>query len=472
MSLGALEKTLHQACGVVPRALLVVGFSGGPDSLALLHALHALGQPVLAAHLDHGLRPESASDADLANQLAAAFGVPFTSDRADVASHAAAHKQSTEEAARELRYRFLFRVAEERGAQAVAVAHNADDQTETVLMHLLRGAGPAGLRGMAARLLPNPWSAQLPLVRPLLFTRRLEILDYCAVHDLHSILDASNQDQTYFRNHLRHELLPLLESYAPGFGKRLNQTADLISADFALIEQIAEDAWRRCLSLSGSNHLRLDRAALRAEPFALQRAVIRRAFATLRPQTSDLDFPAVERALQAAFSPADTAPVDWLAGLFVMAEGQHLWIAAWEADLPVDWPQAPETPLHIETPADLQLGPGWIFTAEVAEFSGPDVKQSDHGFEAQLDLARTGEDLTLRRRKPGDRFQPLGLDGGSMKLSDFMINEKLPQRARETWPLVCKGDDIVWVPGYRLAHPYRLQPRSRKALRLRLLRSA
>ncbi len=472
MDLQKLRQALTEDCGLSLEDTVVLGFSGGPDSLTLLSLLRELGVPVIAAHYDHGLRPESADDAVAAGKLAAALGARFDTAKGDVATFAQENGQSIEEAARNLRYAYLFTLAEREGAQAVLVAHNADDQAETVLMHLLRGAGPAGLRGMQARLLPNSWSASVPLIRPLLSTWRSQIEAYVDEKGSSPILDPSNKKTVFFRNKLRLEALPFLEQLAPGFRARLNQTAELVAIDQALIEALAAEAWRRCLVARDQDFVRLDRAALLAEPLALQRAVMRRAAGELLPAMRDLDYAAIERAVHAV-RPGQPGKQDWLGGLSILVEASSVWIAANEAKLPADWPQAPEHTVSIDLPASMQLG-DWRLTADEALVE-PGATAPAVPFQAWLDLGldyggANGAALTLRRRRDGGRFQPLGLEQGSQKLSDFFVNEKVPARARAAWPLVTNGDEIVWVPGYRLAHPYRLRPDSKRALRLALVK--
>jgi len=463
-----LQVVLRESCDVGPDQMMVLGFSGGPDSLALLHALHAVGQPLIAAHLDHGLRPESAGEAKQAGQVAASFGVPFFSERLDVKAYAKEQGLSIEEAARELRYRFLFHVAAKNGAEVVTVAHNADDQVETVLMHLLRGAGSAGLRGMAPRLLPNPWSMEVALVRPLLRTWRREILEYCTAYGLQPVLDPSNQDVRFFRNRLRHELLPQLESVAPGFKRRLTQSAELLAADYDVLASLAGQAWDRCLAERGEGYLQFERHSFLAEPLALQRAVLRRALAELRPQQRDLDFGGVQRALELITNGSKATPADWLAGLFVLVESNAVWIADWAATLPARWPQAPERAIHLEVPLDLALNSGWQLLGHEGHSQEPGEWEQNNDFHARLDLDKIGDELILRRPKKGDRFQPLGMEAGSLKISDLFTNEKLPRRARSAWPLVCRGEEIVWVPGYRLSHAFRLRRESKRILQLTL----
>lgn len=465
MPFDGLAASLNVTGGLDPARPSVLGFSGGPDSAALLHALHAAGWPLLVAHLDHGLRPESVAEARAAAETAAGYGLPFFTERADVAARAERAGQSIEEAARAARYEFLFRVAGQQGAQAVLTAHTADDQSETILMHLLRGAGPAGLRGMPARLLPNPWSEDIPLVRPLLQVSREEVLAYCSQHSLQPLHDPSNTDPAFFRNKLRHEMLPLMESYAPGFKRRLRQTGELLAADVALIDELTASAWRRCLAQRGPGFVGLQRTALQAEPLALQRGVLRRAAGELRPQQRDVSYAQVEHALE-AIAAGHSVAQDWFAGLVVLVEGDMAWLAERKAELPAAWPQAPESAMHIEAPGSALLNGGWRLDLAEGE---PPAGRADNAdrYQAWLDLERSGAELTLRRPRPGDRIAALGL-GGTQKLADLFTNEKLPRRARAAWPLLCKSDEILWVPGYRIAEPFRLQAGTRRALHARL----
>jgi tRNA(Ile)-lysidine synthase len=466
VSIENLGPILSEKCRLPPDSKLILGFSGGPDSLALLHALSNERLNLIAAHLDHGIREDSATDAKDAEALAADLGIPFLTKRKDVPLHADRHSMSIEEAAREVRYEFLFRVAAQKNADGVAVAHNADDQVETVLMHLLRGSGSAGLRGMTWRSSPNPWSTTIPLIRPFLCTWRTEIMDYIQSNGLQPLHDESNMDSTYFRNRLRNELLPRLDEVAPGIRTRLLQTAALLAAESEFLEIQAEHAWKRCLSLSVEGCFQLDRSAFLDEPLALQRLLLRRAAIQLLPGVRDLDFESVQLALSIARQ-GGTSPVDWFAGLCIFVEEEKIWIAGWEVDLPVEWPQI-ENPVHLEIPINITVGNRWSFQFE--EKKPANVYTNTDGYQAWLDYDRVGDELVLRSRKPGDRFQPLGMEDGSQKLSDFMINHRMPKRAREKWPLLCKGDEIIWVPGYQLAHSYRLRDDTARSLHVSLVR--
>ena len=471
-----LAVILEEECSLEQLRPVVVGVSGGPDSLSLSYAMHRLGYPVVFAHLNHALRDEADTDARHVAQFAASLGLASVVERQDVASYAREHSMSIEEAAREVRYRFLFAQAARLGAQAVAVAHTADDQVETVLMHLLRGAGLAGLRGMPFRLAPNPWSSEIPLVRPLLSTWRAQVLEFCAAHNLQSVTDRSNLDTTFFRNRLRHELIPLLEEYNPGLRQHILQMAHGLQADYQVIQAAVEQAWKDCLVRQGDGFLAFDRGALARQPMGIQRHLLRRAIAIHRPGLRDIDFASIERVLAFIRNPTRTGQRDLVAGLRLSLEGECLWLASWGADLPGDkWPQLTEGQIiPLEAPGSIQLEGDWRLHAEPVELSvgiRAQALENEDPFRAWLDLAQIGAPLFVRARRPGDRFQPLGMGGGAVRLAEFMLNQKLPRRARAGWPLVCCGEEIAWVAGLRLDERYRLEPASQSAIFLRLERT-
>jgi len=459
----------------LPDAPLLLGVSGGADSLALLDILVRLRYPLVAAHFNHLLRPEAGEDALAVKRVAAKMRVPLVLGADDVARHAREFHLSIEEAARELRYRFLFEQAEKHKAAAVLVAHNADDQVETVLMHLLRGAGLDGLTGMSLYALPNPWSETIPLIRPVLGIWRSEINAYCLERSLHPLTDATNADTAFFRNRLRHELIPELDACAPGFRRRLHQTADLLAADRALLDDLTAAAWDTVTAEARGDFVTFNRPDFTQQPLALQRRLIRRAVTCLRPDARDADFALVRRALDFISGPTRTRKIDLGLGLRLSIEGETLLLAAWEADLPAaDWPQISEAAV-LPVPGEAALENGWVLRAEALP-DGQGALRTARGnrdpYRAWIDLGDRQPPLKVRPRRPGERFQPLGLGGHSLKVSDFMINKKIPRRARSGWPLVTAGGEIVWIPGHQPAHPFRLTEQTGQVIALRLVRRA
>ena len=242
-------------------------------------------------------------------RLAEEWDIPCTTRRANVPAIARREKLALEEAARRERYNFLAEVAEKFGATCIAVGHNADDQAETVLMHLLRGAGPAGLRGMLpstpmhkCRMLPlaNKSCQGITIIRPLLGTSRDEIQAYIEQQGIETRFDRSNLDTTYFRNKLRHEVIPYLEQINPRISVRLQNLADVIRADYELIQEYISVAWDALLVSAYSDAYAFDLIRWREQPLAVQRAIIRQAAYKLCDNLRDVGFSHVEQAVAVA----------------------------------------------------------------------------------------------------------------------------------------------------------------------------
>ena len=485
---------------VTPGQTVVVGVSGGPDSLCLLHILHRLAPTfpfgLHVGHLNHGIRGHEAdADADFVARLADDWGLAATVERADVPALARGHRMAIEEAARCARYAFLSGLARRIGAPAVAVAHNADDQTETVLMHWLRGSGLSGLRGMLPatpladyRLLTewqtwaddsHPPEEPLPaglaepplaLIRPLLGITRAEIEAYCRQVDLHPRLDRSNLDTTHFRNRLRHELIPILETYNVNIRQVLRRTAEVIAADQALLRAQLDATWGKIVRAESGEAVTFDRMAWRELPLSLKRATLREAIHHLRHALRNINFVHVEGALEIA-SGGDTGAQATLPQGLALTVGYDTLIISSQAyralpDMP--WLTAGES-VPVTLPGSTRLpGSGWVMRAELAEAGEAHLTGV---WEANLDADFVGQAPRLRARRPGDRFRPFGLGGRSKRVNEFMINEKIPAAWREHIPLlVNQADQIVWVCGWRPDERARVTPATRRVGRLRFER--
>jgi tRNA(Ile)-lysidine synthase len=472
-----LSSILRHACCLDLEKPVLVAVSGGPDSLCLLHALWSLGYPVIVAHFDHSLRQESKAEAAAVQDYARQMSLTCVVGKEDVQAFATAQGLSLEEAARTRRYPFLFQEAHLYNAQAVAIGHTADDQVETVLMHLLRGAGLSGLCGMDYRSLPNAWSQDIPLVRPLLGVWRSEIVEYLEKQDLQASLDASNLDPRFYRNRLRLEVFPYLEKLNPGLRQRLWRMADIVRQEDQILESLAEAAWQACLLESGAGYLALDAKKLRDQALGLQRRLARKAIAYLRPGLRNIDYDAIQRTLDSLRAEAQAGPTDLVAGLRLEYEGERLWLATWESDLPGgDWPAIEiGGERTLPAPGEVVLQGGWRLSAEKLPASPEIYEQAcinADPYQAWLDLDSLSLPLCVRARRPGERMRPLGMGGHSLKIADLMVNVRLPRRARAHWPLVVNGSaaggEVAWLPGYRLGHTFRLKPETRQILHLRL----
>lgn len=467
---------------------LVVGVSGGADSLALLHLLHEAGFSLVVCHFNHRLRPAADGDATFVESVAAKLRLPFEGGAEDVGAFAETNRLSVEEAARKLRYRFLYRCARSHGAQAVAVGHTADDQIETVLMHFIRGAGLSGLKGMLPRTILTEFDADVPLVRPILQMWRKDTEAYCGEHGLDFRSDASNTDPTYFRNRLRLSLIPELETYNPGFRAALLRSSGALQGDYELIQGVLDAAWERTAAEQGPGFLGFSRAALEELPIPLRRGLIRRGAFRLRPGLRDVDFDALEEAA-AAITPPQASTRSRAGGLVEIAGGLRLEIEADTVfltgqgiELPAgEWPQVTGDAAQTwkwETRGQIELAGGLVLEGEIRELDGSlettlrqfladatlklgkmdEVRRAAlPEFTAWLSADVAGEVLEIRTPQPGDRVEPLGMGGKRVKLSDLFINNRIPKRLRARWPLVCVGEQIAWVPGLRAAERFRLR---------------
>jgi tRNA(Ile)-lysidine synthase len=463
-----IESILHDECKLVKDRPIIVGVSGGPDSLCLLEALRQVGYPVIVAHFNHQLRSEADYDAQSVEKTASRLKLSSVIDGADVRAHAEMQGLSIEEAARNLRYSFMFRLAHEHNAQAVAVGHTADDQVETILMHLLRGSGLAGLKGMSYRSIVQTFDLDIPIVRPLLDVWREETVTYCAANGLDPHYDSSNDSLDFQRNRIRHLLIPTLETYNPRLREAILRMSQSLKSDHALLMETLESAWKETVTDLGENVVTFDSSLLSQHSLGLQRNLIKQAMQFIHPGL-EVDFAAIERACIFINDARRSPPVDLKGGLRMFREVDKIYVCTLDARLSFNlWPQMPgKTSIPTQIPGQVKLADGWRFTGERWQIPALGLEQAERNedqFQTWLDADALPESLQLRARLPGDQFEPLGMNGHSQRLSDFMVNEKMPQRARDHWPLLCSGETIIWIPGYRLAHRFRLTETTKNIL--------
>jgi tRNA(Ile)-lysidine synthase len=387
----------------------------------------------------------------------------------DVPSLAEERGLAIEEAARRARYAFLAEVAQRAGAGRIAVAHNADDQSETILMHWLRGAGLAGLRGMLPavrmaelRLIVGPGEGgDLWLIRPLLDVERADIERYCDRHNLEPRFDRSNLDTTLYRNKLRHELLPYLEqTYKPGFAEILRRSARVIRDEYDLLTALRDRAWQDVVRDASERAVVFDLAAWRALHVALQRATLREAVRRLRWDLRDVNYQHIEQAVRVA-SEGDAGSQATLPRRVMLTVGYEAIFVADDTFVPrADFPAlyVPRLLLVVPGTSFLQHG-GQVSIDIVPRADLPsDWAQNDDPWLAFLDLDAIGSRLWLRQRQDGDRFCPLGMGGRAKLVSDLLINEKVPAWWRDWVPLLVNDkDEIMWVCGWRVDERARLR---------------
>ena len=447
---------------------VIVALSGGSDSVALAHLARALGlagelRLVGLAHFNHQLRPAAAGDERFCADLAAALALPFLVDRGDVRDLARRERRSLEDAARGARLRFLERARVHFDADAVALGHTRDDQAETFLLRLLRGAGARGLAAMHPR--------RGSLIRPLLDCRRATLREYLASQQRDYLHDESNEDLSIPRNRVRAELLPFLERFNPSIVDVLADEADLAREERRWMAVAEDELWSRACRRDGEvRRMRAD--LLGAAPVALARLVIRRAMVEASGGRA-VSFAHVEEGMRLAREGG--APVD-LPGQRMQRDGGDLVLTARPRGA-IGRPSAPSSgaanvfryPLSI--PGEARLAEvACVVSAELAPSPGVEGGRAmaGSGVVAAVRLDRCRGPLSVRNRRPGDRFRPPGL-GGRTKLQDYFVNRKVPRERRDAVPLVVdESDRIVWVAGHAIDEDFQVTDPAQAVLILRL----
>jgi tRNA(Ile)-lysidine synthetase-like protein len=475
----AAVKAALLAAGLDRGRPLIAAVSGGVDSMALLEALRLIGSgegmTVIAAHFNHQLRG-AGSDADerFVVEWCAAHRVQCVTGRAPASGMSAARfgaaGQSPEAAARAARYAFLSRVQSDAGAWAVATGHTMDDQAETVLLHLLRGSGLAGLRGMApvTSLPAGDGRSTVTVVRPLLGLRRADTAAYCEARGIDPRQDPTNEDLRVPRNRLRHTVLPVLREVSPAAVKAIARLADAVRDDVDLLEHDTDAAWLQAGGAAAPGRASVARARfVRLHP-ALQRRVLMRmqtlAVGQRRKDDDALGLDHVEAMLALATGGAGTA-LD-LPGEVRFAVGYRLLTVSAPSSRGGDAGPFPEcvTPAQLEVPGTARLGNGFILRASRA---GAVPRARSGRWTAYL-RPSVAKGLVVRSRRPGDRFTPSGLRV-SKKLQDFFVDEKVPREWRDRIPLLVTDQGVAWVVGFRTAD-WALARDGRPAVRVTALR--
>jgi tRNA(Ile)-lysidine synthase len=475
MFLTQLAQSAVEKCGLTKGQPILLGVSGGADSLALMHGLDVLGYDVVVAHVDHGLRAESLQEADFVRLLAESRGLPFYSQRVDVQRVAETQAESIEEAARNVRYHFLFEQARRYQCQAVAVGHHADDQVETVLMHLMRGAALPGLTGMPYRRLMPLWDKKIPLVRPLLGIWRDEIDAYIEEIGQKPCDDRSNLDTTYHRNRIRHELIPVLKTHNPQIKTIIWRMADVLREEEQFLGEITEQTFDDCQQSRTDAHIILTLSKFNGLSKALRRRVLRHAIAQLCPDVRDVGFEVIERGVTFTQEAASGGEIDLVARLQLALVDDVLMINTRNVELP-DLGQP--SLLSVDEQGVLDLGhPLYLRFGQRIEASLLEERPKNlmaavkvlSPDEAWLDYDRLNLPLAVRTRQEGDRFKPLGMGGQSQSMQDFFVNHKVAEPFRSQWPLVISEDQIAWVVRIRPSEAFKIRNTTQRILRLRLI---
>lgn len=459
-------------CGdIQPGEKIVVAVSGGADSVFLLHLLKKLPFQLIVAHFNHKLRENAGLDANFTKSLCAELQVPFEEGQGDVREFSKSTKTTIEEAARILRYRFLVSVAVDHQAEYIAVAHNANDQVETVLMHLLRGTGLSGLTGMKYGIVIEEFHPSIKIIRPILSIWRRQIEDYLHANSLAYRLDETNSDQNYSRNKIRHRILPFLVSEYPTISTRLFQTAEVLRTDLELVDEVVSKKWQTHADIRNQGVVSFQRNEFLIENIAVQRHLLRRSVFFLQPNTRDISFTSIER-VREAIAKHSAGQFDLEDNLLMELFNNRIIISAknfhWQRFF---FPQMSDVTITINQTGTYLLGENWeILVTLQSAILDKDALKTQSEMIAELDFEVVGGfPLIIRPWKKGDRMMPLGMEGDTISIGNYFTNQKIPRGARSNWPILLNfHGKIGWVCGLRLAHPFRITDKTEKIIRLEL----
>ena len=437
---------------------VLVACSGGPDSVALFHLFFDLKDiyklDLYLAHVNHSLRGRQ-SDADerFVREMARKSGIKFFARKVDVKKMASREHLSLEEAARITRYGFLEKLAVRHEIGKIATGHTQDDQAETVLMRLLRGAGVLGLSGIPVR--------RGKIIRPLLEVSRDEITKYLKSNRISYRVDKSNQESDFLRNRIRHDLLPLLkEQYNPNLTKVLSRTAGVLSDLDEMIQKQVSRSAKKSLFRTGDNRWRLNLQRFRGLPEPIKSELIRHAWHKVSGKIYPLEYEQVERVLRLA----DSAPV----GKRVNLKLDH-WVEKGRTHLTFFLSSDQKVTGKIPKEGKVSF-PGLNFeiSAKVLDRRYlPKVIYSPSLSTAYLDLDKFTSPPRLRNWVKGESFRPLGMKGHK-RISDFLTDLKLDRFQKEQVPVVSSNGKIAWVVGQRISEEFKISPESKRVLRLQV----
>jgi tRNA(Ile)-lysidine synthase len=454
-----VERTLIDELCVEPGATILVAISGGVDSVTLTDILYILsyehGYGLHLAHVNHQLRDgEADRDEAFVRALAKRYDLPCHVTTVDTKRFARAHRLSVEEAARELRYRFLRQMCATVHAPYCAVAHTADDTAETLLLNLFRGTG---LTGLAAIPPKRPLSKKSQLIRPLLGITREEIARYATARSLQWVEDSSNTDRSYLRNRVRHEVIPTLkEHFNPRIVESLSRTAQLLRQADGFIESLIESTFLQVARISDSR-VELDRSQLALlHPF-VQGEIIERALGELTG--SPISHTAVERVRSLLDAESGTRQ-SVVGSILARADRDRIILSDAEA--------AETIYLPLFKLGTYTIG-GYSITLE--EVSRNEVRLGADPNVEYFDYDRLPYRLFLRTWQAGDRFAPIGMDGHHLLIAEFLTNIKASEQERRTAVVLATADDIVWLCGYRMSEHYKLTNETRRIVRATFRRS-
>ena len=468
-----VEKTITVHGMLKPKDSVVVGVSGGPDSVALLHILLKFAPRFSLrlgiAHLNHCLRQyESDKDAKFVESLAKAFDLPCYVQKRDVRRYQIENKLSLEEAARAVRYNFLNTIAKTNQYDKIALGHHADDNTEVVLMNLLRGSGKLGLAGI-------PPKRGDRIIRPMIYLNRTDIIEFLNQNKLKWVVDQSNTDTRHLRNRVRHDLIPMLKTaYNPNISDTLNRLSSIVRSEEEWIEDMVHPFFERTVLYFREHHIALSVPLLNEYHKALQRRILRVALAKTKGNLRRIEFANIDSAINLLVKKSSSGTIDLPDSIKIQKDRDTIHIYK-EQSRNRDYRRTNdgrdifsfEYQIENFEPVFIKEINAHIRFTEMRIEDMPDYRSAGQHTNF-FDKDALNFPMVLRNFRPGDSFKPLGMNG-TQKLKKFFIDKKVPRSERIKCPILLSGGKLIWVVGHRIDESVKVTPTTKNVLKVELL---
>jgi len=419
---------------------IVIGVSGGPDSLCLLHILNEIKQEyelnLVVAHVNHNLREEAKFEADFVEEISNSLGLEFYLANVNIEELSKEKKKSCEEVAREYRYNFFNEIVKKTNATKIAVAHNLNDNAETILMHIIRGSGIEGVKGISVK--------NNIIIRPLLSTTRDEIEKYCMDNSLTPMIDKTNFETIYTRNKVRNKIIPMLNEINPDVLSSITRLGNILSEEDEFISDYIDKIYNdikieeKCTKISKSKFINLRKG--------LQRRILRKAICEFKGDLIDISYKSLENAISSILTSKNGNIIKIANGIKILVNYDILeFIEKFEKSNEFEYELNVPGETYIKE-LDILVNAEIKNANEVEDF----IKSPNKKF---FDIEKTGKKLYVRNRRFGDSILLNGLNG-TKKLKDFFSDLKIPTQERNEIPILVNEKDIIWIMGYRTSKKF------------------
>lgn len=447
--------------------IVLVGVSSGPDSVCLLHVLNELkdeyGLSLHIAHLNHGFRGgESDDDVSFVQSIADSLGIPLHMEYADIPLYIKRLGLSKQAGAREYRYKFFYRIADEIGATRIALGHTADDQAETFLMRLLRGSGSSGLSGIPP--------VRDRIIRPIIELTREEINEFLSDRQIRYRIDSSNLTTVYLRNKVRIELIPYLsKEFNPNIMDTLIRNLKILRDEDIFLGEYVKNIYKDIAAGKKGESVRFDVGRISSLPVPVKRRILRIAVESIIGEGAvDLSFKHVEDSLN-LLNNERGGEVHLPSGIIVKKDKK-----SFSVYLRTDETHILPYSYHVAVPGDTIIPEAGItVSTTILEMEGYDKSEGADGkFEACFFMGDASQPLVIRNRRSGDFFCPKGMEGHKKKIKEYFIDMKISVSERDRVPILTSPEGIMWIIGYRTDDRFKAASSTKKILKVKAFRSA